>query len=135
MSEQDNIQVVKDLYAAFGGGDFAVMLDFWVDDLVYYVPGPPDILPWAGTLRGKAELRQWYEMVAKTLEFDFFEPQQYLVNGETVVVLGTQRYRVKNTDKVIDNDFAYVYTVRDGKIVKCHEHNDSAAQVAVMQRA
>ena len=103
------------------------MLDFWVDDLVYYVPGPPDILPCAGTLRGKAELPQWYEMVATTLEFDFFEPQQYLVNGETVVVLGMERYRVKNTDKVIDNDFAYVYIVRDGKIVKCHEHNDSAS--------
>ena len=43
MREQDNIQVVKDLYAAFGRGDFAAILDFWVEHCVYYVPGPNEI--------------------------------------------------------------------------------------------
>ena len=42
MSEQDNIQIVQDLYAAFGSGDVAAFLDLWVEDCVYYVPGPPD---------------------------------------------------------------------------------------------
>jgi ketosteroid isomerase-like protein len=50
MSEQDNIQVVQGVYAAFGSGDVAAFLDLWVEDCVYHIPGLPDILPWAGTL-------------------------------------------------------------------------------------
>lgn len=133
MSEQDNIRVVQDLYAAMGSGDIATNMALWTDDCEYHLPGPTDILPWAGTRRGKVELQQFFEQVQEWVEFELFEGQEYIAQGQTVVVLGTERFRVKATGKVVDNDFAYVYTVRDGKVATCREYNDTAAHVVGAQ--
>lgn len=44
-----------------------------------------------------------------------------------------QRAAESRPAKVTDNPFAYVYTVRGGRLLACHAHNDSAYQVAVMR--
>ena len=120
MNGQKNIEAVQKLYAALGDQDVAAFLDCSVDDLVYVVPGPPNVLPWAGTMRGKPALKRWIETAMSTIEFECFEPRQYLVSGETVVVLAWERYFPRaSPDKVIENECAFVYTVRDGKLATC----------------
>ena len=57
-----------------------------------------------------------------------------MAQGDRVVVLGSERFRVNATSKLVVNDFAYVYRFREGKIVEGFEYNDTATQTAAVQR-
>lgn len=134
MTEHANIMAVQRAFAALGASDVKAFLDCWATDCVYSVPGPTGVLPWAGTMQGKTQLKTWFEMALETLVFEKFEPHRFLVDGDIVVVLASERYFVRNSpEKVIETDIVLVYTVRDGKLASCREHFDTGAQVAVMQ--
>jgi ketosteroid isomerase-like protein len=53
MSAEENTQTAKDGYAAFGRGDVPAILELLTDGIEWVDPGPPDVLPGAGTHRGK----------------------------------------------------------------------------------
>ena len=48
MSEQTNVEVVHQAYAAFGRGDIPAVLSALTDDVEWTLQGPP-VIPWAGT--------------------------------------------------------------------------------------
>lgn len=54
MSEQQNIQTVKDAYAAFERGDVPAILAMLTDDVGWEMPGPAEI-PYAGYVAEKTE--------------------------------------------------------------------------------
>ena len=54
MSIQENIQVVKDFFAAMGGGDRQGLLALCAEDFEWIIPG--EGWPLAGTHRGHAGL-------------------------------------------------------------------------------
>ena len=54
MSTQENVQVVKDFFAAMGRGDRQGLLALSAEDIEWIIPG--ENWPLAGTHRGHAEL-------------------------------------------------------------------------------
>ena len=62
-----------------------------------------------------------------------FEPQEFVAQGDTVVVLGHYRFRPKTTGIAYDTDWAMVWWFRDGKIVKFQIHYDTATEVAAFR--
>ena len=73
MSEQQNTQRVKEVYAAFVRGDIPAVLEALADDVEWVSPGPSD-LPWAGTFRGKQAVLAWFGIVSEGTEMQAFEP-------------------------------------------------------------
>jgi ketosteroid isomerase-like protein len=69
----------------FGNPPF---LNALADHVEWQVPGPIDILPWAGTCRGREQATQFFAEFAKTAENEQFEPQEFIAQGDKVVVLG-----------------------------------------------
>ena len=61
------------------------------------------------------------------VEFESFEPREYVAQGDKVVALGTERGRVRATGKTFDNPWALVFTVRDGLITEFRGYEDTAA--------
>jgi ketosteroid isomerase-like protein len=53
MSAQENVQVVQRAYAAFSRGDIPALLNTLTEDVEWFIPGPPQILPYAGQRRGR----------------------------------------------------------------------------------
>src|SRR5262245_55002217 len=51
MSEQENVQIVRQLYEAFKQGDIQALWKTLAEKIEWYEPGPLDILPWAGVFR------------------------------------------------------------------------------------
>ena len=74
-------------------------------------------------------------MIGETLEFEQFEPRKFVDQGGTVVVLGYERSLVKPTGRTFENEWAHVFTLRDGKIAKFRAFEDTAAQVAAFEAA
>ena len=130
MSEAQNIQTVKDAYAAFGRGDINAILAMGDDNIEWEgVKGTEGVAPHAGLRRGKAAVGEFFRLVGSTLDFQAFEPREFIAQGDTVVAIGFYKATVKATRKQTASDWAMVFNFRNGKIVRFREFTDSAAIV------
>ena len=102
MNEDANIQVVRQLYDAFGQGDIDTTLQAVADDVEWHQPGPPDVLPWAGTRHGRAQVAQFFTAVGQSLEFFQFTPREFLAHEDTVVVFGYEQAQAKPTSRTFE---------------------------------
>ena len=129
MSDPTNLDVVKRFYGAFGRGDIPTALGLLADDVEWTFQAP-SVIPFAGTRRGREGVAQFFSLVGETLEFQQFEPREFVGQGDTVVVLGYERNLIKPTGRTFEQEWAHVYTLRDGKIAKHRGVEDTAAYVA-----
>lgn len=134
MSEQQNLEVVRRGYEAFGRGDIQALLDLLADDVEWVSPGPPE-LPTAGNRRGRQQVAQFFQAVDQIFEIQQFEPKAFVAQGDRVVVLGTDTARIKATGKMVTEDWAHAFTVQDGRIVRMQEFIDTSAVVAELKSA
>jgi len=125
MSAQENVQVVKDFFAAMGSGDKEALLELSADDIEWIVPGKD--WPLAGTHRGHAGLRAFLQKASETMETSFPEPPEYVAQGDRVLVMGFATGKIKATDKTFEDDWVFAITVRDGKVAKIREYVDTQA--------
>jgi ketosteroid isomerase-like protein len=132
MSEAANLETIQSAYTAFGRGDMPALLALIDANVEWDNPGPREV-PWAGSFHGHDGVRTFFLGIGGSVDFEAFEPQAFFAKGDRVVVLGTERARVKSTGKSFDNPWAHAFTLVDGKVVKFHEYSDSAA-VAVACR-
>jgi ketosteroid isomerase-like protein len=133
MSEQENVAIVKQALAAFQRGDLQTFLKFFSDDSEFRHPMSTAIWPWAGTRRGRAQLAESAAEVVKVIEFERFEPREFIAQGNKVVVLVFERGRVKATGRVVDNEYVHVFTVSGGKIVQFCVYEDTAPIIAAIR--
>ena len=134
MTEQQNIEIVKRGYEAFGKGDIKGLLALCSENIEWVSPGPSE-MPTAGTRRGHEQVAQFFTTVDEVFEFESFEPRQFLAQGEQVVVLGTDTAKVKATGKALTEEWAHAFTIRDGKIAAFREYIDTARVVAELRAA
>jgi hypothetical protein len=131
MSEQANLQVVQEAYAAFGRGDLPGLLNLLTEDVDWRHPQPNDI-PWGGNRRGHEEVTQFFIALGSTIDVDAFEPREFIAQGDKVVVTGYERMKVKSNGRVYETNWAHLFTVRDGKIAGFYEYTDTAAIVTAL---
>lgn len=134
MSEQQNVDVVRQAYGAFGRGDLDGILALLDPQVAWRTPGPPD-LPTAGLRYGANEVREFFGILLKTFEITNFEPKDFLAQGDKVVVLGTSLERVKATGNAIDFRWVHVFTLRNGRIVAFEEPADVSGLVDEFRKA
>jgi ketosteroid isomerase-like protein len=129
MDEQTNLQLVQQLCAAFGQGNSDTILHALADDITWHQPGPTDVLPWAGTRHGRAQVAQFFSAVGETLEWLQFEPQEFLAQGDKVLAFGYERALAKPTNRSFESDWVMVFTLRAGQVVRFRAYHDTAAMV------
>ena len=132
MSDSTNVDVIRRFYGAFGRGDIPAALDLLADD-VEWIFRAPSVIPFAGTRRGREGVAQFFSLVGETLEFQEFDPREFIGQGDNVVVLGYERNLIKPTGRTFEQEWAHVYTLRDGKIAKARFFEDSGAYVAALE--
>jgi ketosteroid isomerase-like protein len=134
MNEQQNLDLVRRGYEAFGRGDINGLLELLAEDIEWTSPGPPE-LPTAGTRRGRQQVAEFFQAVDQVFEIQRFEPKSFIAQGDVVVVLGSDTASIKATGKVLTDEWAHAFTIRDGKIAAMREYLDTAAVVAELQAA
>ncbi len=129
MSGQDNVQQAKDAYAAFERGDIVAVMQTMADDIEWVVPGTADV-PTAGTYRGKSAVQDWFGAVGQTVEFQRFEPYEFIAQGDKVVVLVHVTGKVRRTNRTYTSEDAHVSTYRDGQLSHFQVFTDTAVTAA-----
>ena len=134
MSEQQNIDLVRQVYGAFGRGDLEGILGSLDPQVTWRTPGPPD-LPSAGLRRGLDAVREFFGKLLSTFEITNFVPSDFLAQGDTVVVLGTSVERVRATGNAIDFRWVHIFKIRNGRIVSFEEPADVSGLVDEFRKA
>jgi len=124
MTIEDNIQIVKEFFAAIGGGDKQRLLALVADDIEWIIPG--EDWPLAGTRRGHAGLADLLETASKTMETST-EPREFVAQGDRVLVVGVATGKIKATNRTFKDDWVFDITVRDGRVTKIREYIDTQA--------
>ena len=130
MSVEENVQTAKEGYAAFGRGDLPAILELLTDDIEWISPGPPDVIPEAGTYRGKEAVAGFFATLAEDVDFHKFEPHEFIAQGDHLVVLISSEATVKRTGRKITDHIAHVWTFEGGKLARFETFQDTAAIVA-----
>jgi ketosteroid isomerase-like protein len=125
MSSQENVQLVKDGYAAFSRGDISGLLALLAEDVEWQIPGAG--LPLAGTYRGRSGVANFFQKLAVESEVLDFQPREFVAEGDRVLVVGWERAKVKATNRTAEVDWIMSFTVRNGKIAIFREYVDTKA--------
>ena len=125
MSIQANIQVVKDFFAAMGGGDRQGLLALCADDIEWIIPG--EGWPLAGTHRGHSGLADVLQKAGAEMEISSPQPPEFVAQGDRVLVVGFATGKVKATNRTFEDYFVFAITVRNGKLTNIREYIDTQA--------
>ena len=128
MSEHENLEVVRSVYAAFGQGNLEGILARLDPQVSWRTPGSPG-LPTGGLRHGVAAVREFFGLLLNTFDIQDFRPADFLAQGDKVVVLGTSREGPKGTGRLVDFRWVHVFTLRNGRIVEFEEPADVSALV------
>ena len=132
VSEQNNVQTVQQIYAAFGRGDIPAVLAALSDEIEWQVTGPREV-SYAGARRGKPQVIEFFTVLAQTVDVERFEPQEFIAQDYTVAVIGVERLKIKATGRVAENRWVMVFTLREGRVVRFREYDDTAAVAAAFR--
>jgi ketosteroid isomerase-like protein len=124
MSIQNNVQIVKDFFAAMGGGDRQGLLALCAEDIEWIIPG--EDWPLAGTHRGHAGLADLLQK-ASEMETSIPKPPEFVAQGDRVLVVGFARGKVKATNRPFEDHYVFAITVRNGKLTNIREYVDTQA--------
>ena len=124
MSIEENVQTVKDFFAAMGRGDKQGLLALSAEDIEWIIPGKD--WPLAGTHRGHAGLEDLLQK-ASEMEISSPKPPEFVAQGDRVLVVGFAKGKIKATNKTFEDDWVFAITVRDGKLTNIREYIDTQA--------
>jgi uncharacterized protein len=131
MSTKENVQIVKDFFAAMGRGDKQGLLALAAEDIEWIIPG--EGWPLAGRHRGHAELAAVLQKASEEVEMTYPKPPEYLAQGDRVLVIGSATGKIKATNKPFKDDWVFAITVRSGKVANIREYIDTQALARAAQ--
>lgn len=127
------VQVVQDLYAAFGRGDMGAILSTLDENVDWHFNGRAQDVPFAGRWQGHAKAVDFFRTVAMSCEVLEFGPHEIILMGEHVLSLGHERVQVRATGQTFETEWAHLFTVRGGKVARLREYYDTAAMAAAFR--
>jgi ketosteroid isomerase-like protein len=131
MSIEENVQIVKDFFAAMGGDNKQDLLALVAKDIEWIIPG--EDWPLAGTHRGHAELAAVLQKASEEVEMTYPEPPEFVAQGDRVLIVGVATGKIKATNKPFKDDWVFDITVRDGKVTNIREYIDTQALARASQ--
>jgi ketosteroid isomerase-like protein len=131
MSTQENVQIVKDFFAAMGRGDQQGLLALSAENIEWIIPG--EDWPLAGTHRGHAGLAGLLQKASEMLETSYPKPPEFVAQGDRVLVIGSATGKIKATNKPFKDDWVFAITVRSSTVANIREYIDTQAPARAAQ--
>lgn len=117
--------VVKSVYDAFGKGDVAAVLGTFDPQIQWREAESflyADRNPYAGP---QAVAEGVFQRIVSDVENFAVVPERFVDGNDTVVVEGRYRGKMKTTGRPVDAQFAHVWQLRDGKVVRFQQYTDT----------
>lgn len=116
-------EVVDKMFAAFNSGDVEKLVETVSEDTQWEYHGT-HIIP-KGKFEKKEGVRKFFTNIFERTEMIKFDIQQYILDGNMVVVLGQEHQRVKRSGRELKQKWVQIYTVENELITKMEEFASS----------
>jgi uncharacterized protein len=133
MSIEENVQVVKDFFAAMGSGDKQALLALVAEDIEWIIPG--EDWPLAGTHRGHAGLAATLRKASEEVEMTYPKPPEFVAQGNRVLAIGVAVGKIKATEKPFEDHWVFDITLQNGKLKSIREYIDTQALARASETA
>lgn len=124
------LETIKQIYAAYGQGDFDTALGHCTEDVCFRWPIDAAISRLAGNATGKPAFLERIHELHRSFEFHAFNPVSMIADGDRVAAQVEMEVTQRATGKRLKLENAHFWTVKDGKAVELVEYYDTAAIVA-----
>jgi len=119
-----NLDAVRDVYKKFSEGDLDGFLGLCDENIEWVVNGPAS-LEKCQTFHGRNGARSFLDILGSTWKFHSFDARNFIVENNTVVVLGDEAGIDIESEVFFENRWVHVFDIHDGKIVRfrgflCH---------------
>jgi ketosteroid isomerase-like protein len=122
--------VVRALFDATNRRDWEAAMDTYADDVVLEAPEGLN----AGTYRGRGRVGEWFGDWMRTFRGRIrFEIRELCESGDEVALWAHHTARGAQSGIELEDDFFYLYRVRDEKIVYVRFCDTWAAAVAALE--
>ena len=125
MSIDENVQVVKDFFAAMDSGDKRALLALVAEDIQWIIPG--EGWPLAGTHRGHKGLAALLRKASEEVEMTYPKPPEFVAQGDRVLAIGVAVGKIKATEKPFEDHWVFDITLQNGKLKSVREYIDTQA--------
>jgi ketosteroid isomerase-like protein len=112
-------------YAAWAQRDLAATLARFDPDVIFIIHLPPDVAPYVGEVRGRAQLAEALQMILDDFDFLEYRPLQITADGESFHSRIRFHYRHKATGLDYDGTMRHVWQVAGDMIVRFEEFHDA----------
>jgi uncharacterized protein len=123
------IATVQAVYAAFGRGDVATILDNLTEDVDWSAEAVP-VAPWHGRCNGRDEVPRFFSELAATEEVTEFTPLSFTSNDDDVMVAIRYGSTARATGKTASMLIMHWWKFRGDKICFYRGSEDTAQTAA-----
>jgi len=110
-----NLERVREAYFGLGRGELSALFDLLSEEVEWVVHLPAEAGP-GGAYRGRAGVAEWARRAAEAAEVEAFGPEEFIVTGERVLVLGRERLRVRPTGRRGEFGWGHVLPLAGGAV-------------------
>lgn len=129
----ENVDILRGAYASFDQGDIEAVMNTWEADIEFVGPNSSR-MPGAGTHRGKEEVARLFSGMRDRWEGLVLSPDEFVEQGETVVVLGHMEGRTRASGTDVKVPFVHVWRMRKGKVYRGQALTDTAVVADALGR-
>jgi uncharacterized protein len=124
VSDKANLRSAREAYDLIGAGDLPGFLKLLTDDIDwrFFVSGIPAA---ESSFQGRRAVEEYLISVFSAREVKFF-PAEFIADANSVVVLGHEHVRMRNSGRTFEANWAHVFTFRDGLIARFREYSDTS---------
>ncbi|NMM50687.1 nuclear transport factor 2 family protein [Marinigracilibium pacificum] len=119
------IEVVNKMFNAFGTGDMNALTSTVSDSTIWTYHGSNSI-PYSGIFKGKKEVTRFIKSIHSNVEILDFKIDQIISERQTVIVLGSEKQKIKNNGEILKQNWVQIYQVENGLITKMDEYANTA---------
>ncbi len=125
-NQNQNIEIVKKLYDAFGRKDINTILSLLSRDVEWGEPENP-YNPAGGTRYGHEGFLEWVSIGREAEEILSLDVKQFLSDENSVAAAGYVKCLAKPAGNIYESDFVHLITLKDGMIIRFQEFFDTYA--------
>ena len=117
MPPQEDVDVVLEQFVAVNERDFERAMSMYAEDVELVVD--PSAFLQGGTFRGREAVGEWFGDWFRTFEHGYhFDIEEARDLGDAVLLVASHHGRGRTSGVEVHGQTAYLYRVRDGKIVR-----------------
>src|SRR5258708_37162985 len=121
----DNADLLRGTYEAFGRGDIAAVIGVLDEHIVWNTPA---VLPHAMPVNGRDEVGAFFQNLASTWQDFNLEIDDFVASGDRVCVIGKAGGSLEGGETA-SYGFVHAWTVHDGVCVRFDEYVDPSPEL------